>query len=319
MARHASLSEQLKALMAYRNRPEGEPEPTKSNWTTTVANDNADPEEVEDYSFERNLLVTPSVQEIKKQVDTGDIERGPASEMEIVRDGVNATTVRVPGKITRIGKLRFSDGTQTEKAYTAGPDGDVVQMDARMPVGAMLGTTEKAKQQAGGKGYTQAQLVDSNGYFAKVFGVEHPHYKPRTKRRNGPSLTADESRAELARAIANTKQMPPVKKCAPSLPCGAPRVADSFLGMQKGKKGESGAIAWEDIATHKVNREIWDETLAYLSKRDIATLDTALTAKSMREIGEAHGFHGKRAERMGKKILRAANDNLTDAYRNAAA
>lgn len=300
MTRHASLAEQLKTLLAYRNRPEGEPEPIKTNWTTTVANDNVDPEEVEDYSFERNLLVTPSTQEIMRQVRAGDIARNDA------------------GQIVRIGKLRFSDGTQTERAYTLGPDGDVIQMDVRMPAGAMLGATERAKEQSGGKGYTQAQLEQSNLFFAAMLGTIEPRYIKRTKRRNGPSLNAEQSRIELAKAIANTDVMPIVKRYKPGLPCGGQRVADSFLGMQKGKKGESGAIAWEDIATHKVNREIWDETIAALSTEDTETLNTAMKGKTLREIGEAHGFVGKRAERMGKKILRAANDNLAAALKKSA-
>lgn len=300
MTRHASLADQLKALLAYRNRPEGEPEPIKTNWTTTVANDNVDPEEVEDYSFERNLLVTPSTQEIMRQVRAGDIARNDA------------------GQIVRIGKLRFSDGTQTERAYTLGPDGDVIQMDVRMPAGAMLGATERAKEQSGGKGYTQAQLEQSNLFFAAMLGTIEPRYIKRTKRRNGPSLNAEQSRIELAKAIADTDVMPIVKRYKPGLPCGGQRVADSFLGMQKGKKGESGAIAWEDIATHKVNREIWDETIAALSTEDTETLNTAMKGKTLREIGEAHGFVGKRAERMGKKILRAANDNLAAALKKSA-
>lgn len=300
MTRHGSLAEQLKALLAYRNRPEGEPEPIKTNWTTIAADDNADPEETEDFSFERNLLVTPSVQEIAKQVRTGDIERNEH------------------GQIVRIGKLRFSDGTQTEKAFTTGPDGNIIKMDARMPVGAMLGTTEKVKEQSGGKGYTTAQLEQSNLFFATMLGTIEPRYVKRTKRRNGPSLNAEQSRIELAKAIANTDVMPLVKRYKTGLPCGGQRVADSFLGMQKGKKGESGAIAWEDIATHKVNREIWDETIAALSTEDTETLNTAMKGKTLREIGEAHGFVGKRAERMGKKILRAANDNLAAALKKSA-
>lgn len=291
MSRHASLAEQLKALMEYRNRPEGDIETVKTNWTTVPTNDNADPEETIDFSFERNLLVTPSVQEIMRQVRTKDVERNAA------------------GQIVRIGKLCFSDGAQTEKAYTVGPDGDVIQMDARMPVGAMLHTVEKAKEQAGGRGYTEAQNEQSNLYFAAMLGTIEPRYIKRTKRRNGPSLTADESREVLAKAIANTPMMPTVKRYKAGLPCGGKRVADSFMGMQKGKKGESGAIAWEDIATHKVNREIWDETLAQLSKRDIATLDAAMEAETMKDF--VKGKRGGNAYASGSLELRAANDNLS--------
>jgi hypothetical protein len=303
MARHASLADQLSALMAYRNRPEGEPESVKTNWTTVPANDNADPEETIDFSFERNLLVTPSVQEILRQIKTKDVERNDA------------------GQIIRIGKLRFSDGTQTERAYTQGPDGDVIQMDARMPVGAMLGTTEKAKEQSGGKGYTQAQLEQSNLFFAAMLDTIEPRYIKRTKRRNGPSLTADESRVVLAKAIANTPKMPKVRRYKPGLPCGGQRIADSFIGMQKGKKGESGAIAWEDIATHKVNREIWDEALARLADEDKTVLDAALVARTYEEVGIAAGQSRlyARDNGGGKRALKAANDNLAIILKETAA
>lgn len=298
MTRHKDFGS---AMLAYRSRPEGPIEPIQTNWTVVPTNDNADPAEVADVSFERNLLVTPSVQEIMRQVKDNKPERN------------------AKGQIVRIGKLRFSDGAQTERAHTIGPDGTVIEMDARMPVGAMLGTIEKAKQQAGGKGYTQAQLAHSNGYFADVFGVDQPRYITRIKRKNGPSITADEARIELAKAIANTEHMPPIKKCPPALPCGAPRVADSFLGMQKGKKGESGAIAWEDIATHKVNREIWEETLSQLSKRDIATLDKAMEAATYEEVGVADGQAASYAKYNGggKRRLIAANDNLSQALKLA--
>lgn len=298
MTRHASLSEQLKALLAYRNRPEGPVEPVQTNWTTVATNDNASPDEVEDFSFERNLLVTPSVQEITRQVKTGDVERNES------------------GQVVRIGKLRFSDGKQTERAYTTGPDGDVIQMDARMPAGAMLGAVEKAKEQSGGKGYTQAQAEQSNLFFARMLGTIEPRYVRRTKRKNGPSLTADESRIELAKAIENTDVMPRVKRYRPGLPCGAKRVADCFLGMQKGKKGESGAIAWEDIATHKVNRELWEETLAYLSERDVSTLDKAMEARTLADIYPGGSERG--ARKRGMRLLLEANDNLNAARKFAA-
>lgn len=288
------------ALLAYRNRPEGDPEPIRTNWTTIPANDNSDPEETADYSFERNLRVTPSVEEIMRQVDNGAEMRNDADQ------------------IVRIGNLRFSDGTQREKAYCYGPDNKVISSEFTMPVGAMLGCREKAEAQSGGKGYTQTQLERSNDFFAETLGTIAPRYIKRTKRRNGKSLTAEQSRMELEKAIANTPIMPVITHYKPGLPCGTRRIADCFIGMQKGKKGESGAIMWQDIASAKVHREIWEETIARLSEEDTTTLNTAMEAKTLREIGEAHGFVGKRAERMGKKILRAANDNLSDALKELA-
>lgn len=285
-------------MLAYINRPEGEVEPGQTNWSIVPANDN-DPEEVADFSFERALLITPSVQEIMRH----------ASEKPLKNE---------QGKTVRIGGLRFSDGTQTEKAYALGPDGDVIKVDAVMPAGAMLGCREQAQQQTGGKGYSQAQLEQSNLYFAAMLKTIEPRYVKRGKRRNGRSRTAEESRADLEAAWANTNTPPRVTKLAPGLPCGSPRVAESFVGMQKGKMAPSGAMMWQDMCSSIVSREIWDEALAALGSGDKSTLDAATTAKTLQQIGEAHGFRGKRAERMGRTILRAANDNLASALKKSA-
>jgi len=288
-------------LKAWLKKPEGPVEPMQTNWTTIPANDNADPEEVVDFGFERHLRITPSVEEIMRQAAVGPEARNAG------------------GQVTSIGSLRFSDGKNTERAYCYGADDKVIQFDAPMPVGAMLGTREKTESQMGGKGVTDAQAEQSNLYFANMLETIEPRYLRRTKRRNGKSCTAEESRAVLAEAIANTPVMPPIKRYKAGLPCGGKLVAESFVGMQKGKKGESGAIMWQDISSSIIEREIWEETLAGLSETTAETLDSARVAKTMRQIGEAHGFVGKRAERMGKRILQAANDNLQDALKKSAA
>ena len=300
MPRHGSLAEQLKALLEYRNRPETV-EPVKTNWTTVPANTNADPAEIADYGFERHLRITPSVEEIMRQVDANPPERNDT------------------GQIVRIGKLRFSDGNQTERAYTHGADGKLIQYDAPMPVGAMLGTRDKAETQLGGRGYSNEDLLRSNDHFAELLGTIAPRYVKGTKRRNGKSYTADESRAMLAEAYANTPTLPPVKRYAPGLPCASQRIADCFVGMQKGKKGESGAIAWEDIAMSKVNKEIWDAALAYMTKGDTKTLDAAMSARNTYSIGSDHGYSGRSAWRNGKRALLAATDNLREALKLSAA
>lgn len=284
------------AILAYRNRPEGPIEPMQTNWSVVPANDN-DPSEIADFGYERVLLVTPSVREIMRQVATKDVERNEA------------------GQIVRIGTMRFSDGSNTERAYCYGADDKVIQFDCPMPIGAMLGTVEKAKQETGGRGYTNTQLERSNDFFAETLGTIAPRYIKRSKRRNGKSLSADESRAVLAKAIANTETMPPVTYCKPGLPCGAERVADSFLGMQKAKKGESGAMMWQDIASAKIHREIWDEALAQLSKEDVTTLDAAMGAKSIKDL--APGKKGGNAYASGSIALTAANDNLTRSLKRA--
>lgn len=283
------------ALLAYRNRPEGPIEPAKTNWSVVPANDN-NPEDVVDMGIERSWRMTPSVGEIMASVFTKEVERNDA------------------GQIVRIGKLRFSDGTQTERAYCYGHEGKLMQYDARMPVGAMLGTRDKPDSQLGGTGYTERATVESNSYHADVFDVDYPQYVKAGKRRRGDVLiTPDEQRELLAGPL------PPITVCPPGLPTGSERVADSFLGLCKGKKGESGAIGWEDIAMSKVHREVWDETLRRLSEQDVETLDAALDAKSYADLGESIGQASEYARRKGgKRALWAANDNLAKAIAAAA-
>lgn len=299
--RHSGLADGLAALMAYRERPEtSEPiTPVKTNWTVVPANDNAEPEDIVDFGFERHLRITPSVQEIFRHVQAGPVARNDA------------------GQVVGIGGLRFSDGSQKEKAYCYGPEGKLIQYDATMPAGAMLGTRDKADGQLGGSGHKEAETIANNVRLAQIMGTDYPVFVRRGERRNGSGLSHNEAIDALADAYANTPVLPEVKVYPTGLPCGQQRPSEAFVGLAKGKKGESGTIAWEDIASSMVSREIWRETLLMLADDDVATLDHALEAKTMQDIGEAHGFTGKRAQRMGKRILHAANDNLAEAMKIA--
>lgn len=290
-----SLAEQLAAVMAYRNAPDHEPEPVQSNWTVIAANDNAEPEEVVDFRFERNLLVTPSVQEIMRQVRLGPVVRNDA------------------GQIIAIGRLQFSDGTQTERAYTHGPDGDLIRYDRRMEAGAMLHTVERPHTAAGGRGVTDGDVARSNAFYADLLGTPPARFIKRTKRRNGPSMTAAESRANLDRAIANTKVMPPVTKYPPGLPCGAQQVGDSFVGYLKQPTGSTGSVAWQDIAWTIENAKVWREVRRALKSKDTAVLDAAMRAQNFEDVGVAAGQAPSYARHRGggRRALIAANDNLT--------
>ncbi|MDI6028328.1 hypothetical protein QBK99_19225 [Corticibacterium sp. UT-5YL-CI-8] len=299
MARHGSIAEQLQAVMAYRNRPEGEQQPIKTNWAVSPANDN-NPEDVAGLTKERHREITPSLDAIMNSVKTGDVERNEA------------------GQIIRIGSLLFSDGTQVEKAYRL-MMGEVTQYAAIMPVGAMLGTSEKAKNEAGGSGDNAQEVAASNSHFASMFDVKLTARKPAGRnKRKGKSYTAAESQMMLDDAYANTDMR---KVTATRYPAGLPRagvrIADSFLGMRKAAKGESGSMAWEDITTSMVNRDVWATTVASLMEKDRTVLDAASTAKTMADI--APGGHRRSAERRGKARLIAANDNLVTALKKATA
>lgn len=286
-------------LKAWRDRPETDSTeaPDKTNWSVVPANDN-NPEDIEDMRLERRLEIVPSIKSIREAIDSGIVERNSA------------------GRIVAIGHLRFSDGTQTERAYCYGPEGKLIQFDARMPIGAMLGTKEKADALSG-TGVSHAHVAASNAFAAVVFDVDMPRYvSGKRERRKGKSYSHEESRRMLADAYANTPVLPAVTVCPPALASGTRRAADAFVGLQKGKKGESGSIAWEDIASSKIHREIWDETLATLNAETKRTLDAAAKAKTLADIKP--GGHRTAASRRGKRLLVAANDNLMAAIKKAA-
>lgn len=312
MARHGSLSEQLAALMAYRNRPEGPVEPMGSNWTVVPANDDIS---VKALSHERDIRMTPSVDEIMRQVATGDVERGPSREITVLKDGA-PEKVKLPGPIIRIGNLHFSDGTQTEKAFKRTGGRSVAEVNVAMPVGAMLGCREQAERASGGKGHDGSYRRRSNEYFADSLGVDVPSKVRGKARRNGPGYSRDEMQAMLAEAIANTKSMPAVKRYPAGLPATRDLVSDHFNGMKISATGQAGGAAWEDISGAIVRREIWDAALAEMKGEDIAVLDKAMGADKMADLG---GMAPERtAIRRGSKRLKAANDNLSAALRKNA-
>lgn len=300
MARHGSLAEQLAAVRRFATEPDHQPEPLQTNWSVVPANDN-NPDEIEDLKHDRKRLVTPSVAEIMKNVATGEVERNEA------------------GQVVRIGRLRFSDGTQTEKAYRLTIDGGVEEYAARMPAGAMLGSRDKVDVALGGDDNPQ-EVTDSNQYFADMLDTKKARYLT-GKKHKGPRvrMTADEGRAELAKAYANTDMSKVTfTRCPDGLPCGSARIADSFLGMQKTTCAGGGSMMWQDIVTAMADRKEWFDAVDELKDEDRATLEAARTARNMADIGLKAGHQGKQAERQGKRRLMAANDNLMAALRKAA-
>ncbi|MBL6431891.1 MAG: hypothetical protein HPM95_15180 [Alphaproteobacteria bacterium] len=210
----------------------------------------------------------------------------------------------------RMGKLRFSDGTQTEKAHKLTVDGKVVAFDARLPIGAMIGTTEAQERVMGGAGTGDANA--SNRHVADTLGVAHKSYRSGGKRRSGKGYNRDESAAMLADAIANTSVIPPIKRCPPGVACGTSAVADQFVGMRVNATGGGGSMAWGDIGSALADRDAWAAALAALKDEDKAAIDAAKTANGFGQVGASIGFNTGWS---GKRALIAANDNLSRAYK----
>lgn len=300
MPRHGSLAEQLEAVRLYVTTPDHEPEPLQTNWSTIAANDN-NPEDVDGMRVERRWRMKPSIDEIMKSVTDGPIEKNEHRQ------------------VVRIGRLRFSDGSQTEKGFKLTIDGKVVATQIRMPAGALLGTKDAAESQLGGEEDSQ-HVTASNRYFADLLKTLPHRYRSGGKRRQGRNYTAAESRALLAEAYANTNMaMVTYTKFPDGLPCGSPKAADAFPGMVKTQRGESGSMAWQDIVIAKADRDVWAASVAALSVTDAVVLETATKARSMTEVGSSLGFVGKTAERRGKRALIAANNNLMAAIEAYAA
>jgi hypothetical protein len=295
MARHGSLAEQLDAFLTFATAPDHEPEPIQTNWAITPANDN-NPEDVADLKTEKLWDISPSVEEVMRQVKSGPVHRNDA------------------GQTVRIGRLRFSDGTQTEQAMKVTIDGKVVTFQDRMPTGAMLGTIDKERAQRGGDDNPQ-ELTDSNEYFAEMLGTRKPRYVTASKKRQPrQQISHDEAKRILADAYAKAGDVNKlITRYPDGLPCGSQKVADSFLGMRKTTCAGGGSMAWQDVASETEQRRSWHEAVGYMADEHFDILTSASKSKSLKEIGQARGFKGQYAIEAGRRLLIAANDNFAEA------
>ncbi|QQF02903.1 hypothetical protein [Sinorhizobium meliloti] len=334
--RHRDLSE-LSALLAMRSRPTGvaegvhpEPAPAVStNWRLTPANDNKQPED--GFGTERAVEYIPSEQELENSFAKVIVRYRPEPMMlaggrhEAQRAGREIHAIPVEGDfgygthvdedgnqhkvITRIGKLRFSDGTQTERGHKLVLE-KVVEAQIDMPVGAMLGGREKSKRDKGGE-------EDSSGsnthYRWMVDGRTATPPKLRPKKQEREKTTKAEDRQALADAYANTPVMPDIKRYPDGFPASPTNLRQLFIGGRKGKNGESGSQAWQDIYSEKQERDRFQRGLDAMQDAHVRVLTEAMSAKSLAELGETRGYKGRHAIDAGRRLLRAANDNFLKA------
>lgn len=334
--RHRDLSE-LSALLAMRSRPTGvaegvhpEPAPAVStNWRLTPANDNKQPED--GFGTERAVEYIPSEQELENSFAKVIVRYRPEPMMlaggrhEAQRAGREIHAIPVEGDfgygthvdedgnqhkvITRIGKLRFSDGTQTERGHKLVLE-KVVEAQIDMPVGAMLGGREKSKRDKGG----EEDCSGSNAHYRwMVDGRTATPPKLRPKKQEREKTTKAQDRQALADAYANTPVMPEIKRYPDGFPASPTNLRQLFIGGRKGKKGESGSQAWEDIYAEKENREKFQRGLDAMQDAHVRLLTEAVSAKSLSELGETRGYKGRHAIDAGRRLLRAANDNFLKA------
>ncbi|RVH74266.1 hypothetical protein CN203_23575 [Sinorhizobium meliloti] len=334
--RHRDLSE-LSALLAMRSRPAGvaegvpaEPTPQiSSSWRLTPANDNKQPED--GFQNERSVEIIPSEQELENSFAKVTLRyrqepmmfafgrhRQQRASREIHAIPVDGdfeygTHVDEDGNqhkvITRIGKLRFSDGTQTERGHKLVLE-KVVEAQIDMPVGAMLGGRERSTRDKGG----EEDCSGSNAHYRwMVDGRTATPPKLRPKKQEREKTTKAEDRQALADAYANTPVMPDIKRYPDGFPASPTNLRQLFIGGRKGKNGESGSQAWQDIYTEKENREKFQRGLDAMQDSHVRVLTEAVSAKSLAELGETRGYKGRHAMDAGRRLLRAANDNFLKA------
>jgi hypothetical protein len=336
--RHRGLGA-MSGLLAFRNRPAGVAEgggvrmkgfnSLATNWSIVPANDNAPPDD--GFGNEREVQYEPSIKLIMESVEKVEVRErlepsmldGTGKEREIhsIPTGGSVeygTFVDDDGKrhrcIVRIGSLRFSDGTQKERGQKL-VFGEAVDADIRMPVGAMLGCREKSARDKG----TEIDETGSNAHYRwMVKGKAAKQQKRKTLPKERIFMSKVEARAMLAEAINNTPVMPDVTKCHDGFPYGPTALRQLFIAGRKGKNGETGSQAWEDIAVESENKRQFEIALDSMLESDVKILSDAMNAKSLAQLGEARGYKGRHAVDAGRSLLRAANDNFEHALELAA-
>jgi hypothetical protein len=336
--RHRDLAE-LSALLAMRSRPIGVAEGVdgastpsiSTNWRTVAANDNDVPDE--GFGTERAVEFEPSLGLVEAEIEQLPVKHraepmirgggkplwmGQGSKREVHAiplggDVIYGTHTDDHGKehqvIVRIGRLRFSDGSQTEKGQKLVLD-KVVDADIKMLVGSMLGSREKSSRDKG----AELDTTGSNAHYRwMVRGRTATPPKLHPKRVDRLVISREEARKMLADAYANTPVLPETKVGPDGYPYGPTNLRQLFIGGRKGKNGESGSQAWQDIFTEKENRETFQRGLDAMQDANVRVLTEAISAKSLGELGEARGLRGRHAIDAGRRLLRAANDDFEKA------
>ena len=294
-------------LLRWLNRPAGIGEDGKpgrslggTNWRVDPSNDNKP--DLEGFGMEKRQDIYPTFGEIGRAIESDDIERN------------------ADGAIIRMGRIRFSDGKNYERCDMLVEGGKVVIGLKRMPKGAMLGGKVKADQSPGGV----TDPIGSNGYFADVLEAKpHRYITGKRGRRKAcdfpnPPLPPTDMPFNEARAFCG---LPAVERdMRVALPCGSPRVAESFLGMRKTTCSGGGSEAgWEDLCTMMIEKEQWLGASKEISAQDKAVFRAAGKAKNYGDIGASLGLHGDSARKAGALALSAANENLAASLKKLAA
>lgn len=200
-----------------------------------------------------------------------------------------------PAYPSRAGKLHIANG-ETEAAGERVEAGTILyQPDAfRELLGPEPDPVEKARNLS---------------YWTSLFGaggkeLEPVRFRKRGKMRRKVLITPEEQKALLAGPL------PSIAYCKPGLPCGHEDIGAQFVGGWISQtKGKAGVERWEDVSDELSRQAEFERWAKALPPEQAKAMNLACTAANFQEIGQAFGKAGKNAERYGKRMLIAANNN----------
>ncbi|MCY0149860.1 hypothetical protein OEG84_19685 [Hoeflea sp. G2-23] len=237
----------------------------------------------------------------------GSLEQRPVDlTWQTVPDKTNR--LGVPTKshqtVVRAGKLRIANG-KTEYRGTRVDEGTILYQPDKF--GEMLGPEPDLAEKVRSASYWSALFkVDRETVVATdKDGNEKLRFITGGKMRRTVLITVEEQQALLAGPL------PPITYCPDGLPRGSEDIKSQFVGGWISQtKGKAPLERWEDVADELARQGEFDRQIAALPPEQAKAMNLATTAANLQEIGEAFGKVGKNAERHGKKVLIAANDNL---------
>lgn len=304
--------------------------PDNDNHTETDGDDDQKP--ASGWKPERSHEIVPSITAIERNLEALEVRCRKEPSMlsggryEAMRDTRHKEAIPVGGdfernqhgQIVRIGNLHFAGADEhginpTEWTECVGDGGEVIVKRLRMRTGAMLHSKERRddiKETVDGEA-----LKASNDHFYNFVLPSPKRSKviPKVAKRSkcdmpNPPTPPTSLSFEDARAWAGLPFVEKDKQAA--LPAGPKRLADLFIGCKKADCHGGGSQAWSDISTALVGKEQWTAAMSQLSESDALSLSAVQDAKTYADIGKAHGHDGSYAEKAGKRLLMAANDNL---------
>lgn len=211
--------------------------------------------------------------------------------------------------IVRAGKLRIANG-KTETEGERVEEGTILYQPDKF--GELLGAEPDPAEIERRRGYWTSLFGTARAFGADDFRkqeLEPVRHKKAGRMRRKVKLTAAEQADILA-----THAHPPVTICKPGLPCGHEDIGAQFVGgWISTTKGVQPPERWQDVSDELARQAEFERWAAALPPEQQKALNLACTAANFKEIGEAFDRNGKAAERYGKKIVLAANDNLKKA------